>query len=51
MLAIPMTLLFFVSEGIARIVDRRRRRGSFDDVDDDAASSIGGPSGLSEDED
>jgi hypothetical protein len=26
MLALPMTLLFLVSEGIARLIDRRRRR-------------------------
>ncbi len=56
MLAIPMTLLFMVSELIARVVDRRRRRVSFDGLDDDQASPVEGPddvrrSGLSEDED
>ena len=56
MLAIPMTLLFMVSELIARVVDRRRRRVSFDGFDDDQASPVEGPddvrrSGLSEDED
>jgi sec-independent protein translocase protein TatC len=42
MLAIPMTVLFLVSEVIARVVDRRRagRRESFDDVDDDAPSPL-----------
>jgi sec-independent protein translocase protein TatC len=51
MLAIPMTLLFMVSELIARIIDRRRRRASFDGLSDDEQSAITGPSGLSEDED
>ncbi len=57
MLAIPMTLLFMVSEVIARVVDRRRRsRSVFAGLGDDAASPIEGPdevrrSDLSEDED
>jgi len=44
MLAIPMSLLFLVSEGIARLVDRRRsgREGSYDDLPDDEASPIDG---------
>ncbi|WP_240917223.1 twin-arginine translocase subunit TatC [Nocardioides sp. HDW12B] len=45
MLALPMTGLFLVSEVIARVVDRRRRRdaslGGVDpDLDDDAASTL-----------
>jgi sec-independent protein translocase protein TatC len=56
MLAIPMTILFLVSELIARFVDRRRHRASYDGTADDQASAIEGPdrigrSGLSEDED
>lgn len=57
MLAIPMTVLFMISELIARLVDRRRRRATYAGIDDDEASPIGGPddvdrrSGLSEDED
>ena len=39
MLALPMTLLFFASEIIARIIDRRRRT-ALDELDDDEASSI-----------
>jgi sec-independent protein translocase protein TatC len=67
MLAVPMTILFLISEVIARVVDRRRRRASFTGLDDDVASPIVldreeigredvgrdeiGRSGLSEDED
>jgi len=57
MLAIPMTVLFLVSEMIARVVDRRRGRASFDGVDDDEATPLDGSverfnrSDLSEDED
>ena len=57
MLALPMTLLFMISEVIARLVDRRRRRAAHDGLRDDEASSIDdgvervGRSGLSEDED
>jgi sec-independent protein translocase protein TatC len=40
MLAIPMTLLFLISEVIARIVDRRRGRGTDDGLDDDEASDL-----------
>lgn len=43
-LAIPMTLLFFVSEVIARAVDRRRRQrdpeGPYDAWDDDEVSAL-----------
>ena len=38
MLAIPMTVLFMASEVIARLVDRRRRRASYDGLADDEAS-------------
>jgi sec-independent protein translocase protein TatC len=59
MLAIPMTILFMVSEVIARLVDRRRARrtSSFGDVDDDETSPLDDPtndyrsSGLSEEDD
>jgi sec-independent protein translocase protein TatC len=51
MLAIPMTVLFLISEILARILDKRRVRTSYDGMDDDEASNIGGPSGLAEDED
>jgi sec-independent protein translocase protein TatC len=56
MLALPMTALFMVSEVIARLVDKRRRRTSYDGLADDEASTIEGPdgigrSGLSEHED
>jgi sec-independent protein translocase protein TatC len=42
MLAIPMTLLFLLSEQIARVIDRRRGRlnDDFDDLDDDQVSPI-----------
>ncbi|WP_246456134.1 twin-arginine translocase subunit TatC [Nocardioides mesophilus] len=47
MLAIPMTLLFLVSELIARFVDRRRARNrpAYDELDDEEASDIEGPDG------
>ena len=57
MLALPMTVLFMVSELIARFVDKRRgRRAVFAGLGDDEASPLDGPddvgrSGLSEDED
>src|SRR3954452_17862613 len=57
MLAIPMTVLFLVSEVLARVVDRRRGRVSFEGLADDEVSSIDDPvdpvrrSDLSEDED
>lgn len=61
MLAIPMTLLFLVSETIARFNDRRRARSRGDDdvsgLDDEEQSVIEGPSGgisrsrLGEDDD
>lgn len=60
MLALPMTLLFLVSEGIARLVDRRRHRkaaaAGLADVPDDEASPLGytrddvRASGLDEDD-
>ncbi|MGI8954574.1 MAG: twin-arginine translocase subunit TatC [Nocardioidaceae bacterium] len=42
-LAVPMTLLFLISEVIARLVDRRRKRSSGEDFDayaDDEASPL-----------
>jgi sec-independent protein translocase protein TatC len=56
MLAIPMLVLFAISEVIARVVDRRRARPSYAAFDDDEVSPIEGadevrPSRLSEDED
>jgi sec-independent protein translocase protein TatC len=47
MLALPMTLLFLVSEVIARTVDRRRNRASYDGFADDEASAIDGVGGVS----
>ena len=44
LLAIPMVLLFLISEVIARLVDRRRGRQSsepdYNTLDDDEASPI-----------
>ncbi|MGA8209834.1 MAG: twin-arginine translocase subunit TatC [Nocardioidaceae bacterium] len=40
MLAIPMTLLFLGSELIARVLDTRRRRVSYEGLDDDARSTL-----------
>ncbi|MFP5252390.1 MAG: twin-arginine translocase subunit TatC [Actinomycetes bacterium] len=59
MLAIPMSLLFLVSEGIARLVDRRRagREGSYEGLSDDEASPLDDrldavrPSSLDEEDD
>src|ERR1700710_1924974 len=40
MLAVPMTILFLISEILARLLDKRRGRASYDDAeDDDEASS------------
>jgi sec-independent protein translocase protein TatC len=52
MLALPMTLLFLVSEVIARVIDKRRGRGRtpYDHLDDDEASVIEDPDDLDEDE-
>src|SRR3954451_10208014 len=46
MLALPMCALFMVSEVIARLVDRRRRRLSYDGLADDEASVIDGVDGV-----
>ena len=46
MLALPMTLLFLVSEVIARTVDRRRARVSYDAFDDDQVSPIESPDAV-----
>ncbi len=57
MLAVPMTLLFFVSEAVARVLDRRRGIGAYEDLDDDEVSHLDHEaevvtySGLSEDDD
>jgi sec-independent protein translocase protein TatC len=44
MLAVPMTVLFLISEGIARVIDRRRRRQAAEEglegLDDDVASPL-----------
>jgi len=40
MLALPMTVLFLVSEVVARVIDRRRSRELGGDVDDDQASPL-----------
>jgi sec-independent protein translocase protein TatC len=57
MLAVPMSVLFLVSEIIARIVDRRRHLALVGGPADDEQSALDddhedfGPSGLGEDED
>jgi sec-independent protein translocase protein TatC len=56
MLALPMAVLFLVSEVVARIIDRRRARSERDLDDDEASPLDDGParyaaSGLGEDED
>jgi sec-independent protein translocase protein TatC len=57
MLAIPMTVLFLVSEGVARVLDRRRGFHAYDGLGDDEASELDHEqevvtySGLSEDDD
>lgn len=40
MLAAPMTVLFLISEGIARLIDRRRGHALGTDLDDDEASEL-----------
>jgi sec-independent protein translocase protein TatC len=60
MLALPMTVLFLVSEGIARLIDRRRRKRAAEEglesLDDDAVSPLSysredvAPSRLDEDD-
>ena len=47
MLAIPMTVLFLISEVVARLVDRRRHREATTWADDEA-SPIDGPSSVDE---
>src|SRR3954467_7733565 len=57
MLALPMVVLFMISEVIARIVDKRRGVTAYDGLEDDEASDLDhradpiGRSDLSEDED
>ena len=58
-LAIPMTLLFLLSEGIARVLDRRRGIHDYEAWDDDEQSELAletsadddGPSSLDESDD
>ncbi|MCX6407807.1 MAG: twin-arginine translocase subunit TatC [Propionibacteriales bacterium] len=45
-LAVPMTILYLISEVIAKLTDRRRGRGSVDATADDDASTLDGPSEL-----
>lgn len=44
MLALPMTLLFLISEGVARLIDRRRRKRAVAEglagLSDDEASPL-----------
>jgi sec-independent protein translocase protein TatC len=40
LLAVPMTLLFFISEVVARILDKRRGIGRYEGLDDDEASDL-----------
>jgi sec-independent protein translocase protein TatC len=57
MLAIPMSVLFFISEIVARVMDRRRGLTAYDGLDDEQASTLDYEpevvtySGLSEDDD
>jgi sec-independent protein translocase protein TatC len=57
MLAVPMVILFMISEIVARLVDRRRAGASYEGLDDDQASDLDygvdpiDRSDLSEDED
>lgn len=45
-LAIPMTVLYLVSELIAKLTDRRRGRGVPDELDDDEASPLERPESV-----
>jgi len=57
MLAVPMTVLFFISEIVARVLDKRRGVAAYEGVEDDEASDLSYEpevvtySGLSEDDD
>jgi sec-independent protein translocase protein TatC len=57
MLAVPMTLLFLVSEIVARVLDKRRGLTAYDGLEDEEASPLDHEpevvtySGLSEDDD
>ncbi len=57
MLAVPMTVLFLISEVVARILDKRRGVAQYEGIDDDQASDLDYDrdvitySGLSEDDD
>jgi sec-independent protein translocase protein TatC len=48
MLALPMTVLFLVSEVIARVLDRRRQRATPTYADDEASDLDENPSDLDE---
>ncbi|MCO7238755.1 MULTISPECIES: twin-arginine translocase subunit TatC [unclassified Aeromicrobium] len=45
-LAVPMTILYLISEVIAKLTDRRRGRERVDETADDDASPLDGPSEL-----
>ncbi len=45
-LAVPMTILYLISEVIAKLTDRRRGRERVDETADDDASPLDGPSAL-----
>ncbi|MET1039281.1 MAG: twin-arginine translocase subunit TatC [Aeromicrobium sp.] len=45
-LAVPMTVLYFISEVIARLTDRRRGKAEAAGVADDEASPLDGPSSV-----
>jgi sec-independent protein translocase protein TatC len=45
-LAVPMTVLYFISEVIARLTDRRRAKVIGTTVPDDVAAPVDGPSSL-----
>jgi sec-independent protein translocase protein TatC len=57
MLAVPMTVLFLISEVVARVLDKRRKVAEFEGLDDDQASDLDYEqdviryTGLDEDED
>ena len=45
-LAVPMTILYLISEVIAKLTDRKRGRERVDETADDDASPLDGPSEL-----
>ena len=48
-LAIPMTLLFLLSEVIARLIDRRRGIHDYEEWDDDEQSDLALDRGVDDD--